>query len=425
MEYICSITHEIIRDPVTLMDKEEKCFNFEKLAIIEWLKTSKLNPCTNLPFSDYEIEHISTNINLLREIHKKYPLIENSYIVNNYINGGATYFTEKMIKLFMTLPSEEKETILYEHPKFASDLPFVPENVQEKLIKLDSQNFRFINNPTEKVILMTIEKNPWVLFSIKNPSDEAKITAIKSHSLIIRDIENPTQEMILEAMVRGKVHVKGASIDTLRKAVDRLPDIIKYIDKKYQLMFIKENPHLIKHILSPSLEFLETAISIDKTVINDIDELSMGIMEKIVQIDPFLIKFLDRGFPLDVPFEIQKLAVELDPYAIQFIDDAYEEIWEIAIEKEWKILKYCSCRYENVRLKAILINTNSIKYMEIQSEVAQVFAVSLDCWSIRHIRNQCEKAQIIAIKKNIECKKFIKNPCEKAKKIIAKYKKEF
>jgi hypothetical protein len=52
MEFICPITHEMMKDPVTAEDG----FSYERLAIEEWFSRDKIvSPMTNMPLTTKEV----------------------------------------------------------------------------------------------------------------------------------------------------------------------------------------------------------------------------------------------------------------------------------------------------------------------------------------------------------------------------------
>lgn len=63
-EYLCPITHEIMREPVRCSDG----FTYEKNAIVEWFMSGKLtSPITNEELSNTDYVH---NLDLRNAIHE-------------------------------------------------------------------------------------------------------------------------------------------------------------------------------------------------------------------------------------------------------------------------------------------------------------------------------------------------------------------
>jgi hypothetical protein len=75
-----------------------------------------------------------------------------------------------------------------------------PQYNLEKQVYNVGKLIQFIQNPSEKVQLAAVKKNPWAIEYIQNPSQEVQLAAVEKNSLSIRFIKNPSEKVQLNAV---------------------------------------------------------------------------------------------------------------------------------------------------------------------------------------------------------------------------------
>jgi hypothetical protein len=78
-------------------------------------------------------------------------------------------------------------------------------------VKENPFSIRYIQNPSERVQLMTVKENPFSIYYIENPSERVQLTAVesKNHSWLSEPgwvkkyIKNPTEKVIQLARSKG------------------------------------------------------------------------------------------------------------------------------------------------------------------------------------------------------------------------------
>jgi len=200
------------------------------------------------------------------EEKKLFLLIKNPdlYTIKKiYGNKGIENISEKM-----------KLSAMQKNPSLIQFLNIkkIPEHIQIKLIQNDTGRITsygkyycpiitYIPNPTEKVQLLAIKKDPSSIEYIKNPTEEMQLLAVKQNYKAIKYIKDPTEKAQLLVIEKG-------------------PSLIKYITnptEKVQLLAIKENPFSIKYIKNPSekvqLLAVKTNYYVDKHIKNPTEKV--------------------------------------------------------------------------------------------------------------------------------------------------------
>lgn len=103
-DIICPITHQIMTDPVILVESGN---TYEREAILKWLKTRKSDPATNEPISD---EAIAPNRAIKRMI---VSFLDKQKKINPQITD-ETYLPESLIQTLLTAMQKKDQKLFSE-----------------------------------------------------------------------------------------------------------------------------------------------------------------------------------------------------------------------------------------------------------------------------------------------------------------------
>lgn len=112
---------------------------------------------------------------------------------------------------------------------------------EEQIKNLKGKSFfvKYLNNPSEKVLLEAVKEYPFIIEEINNPSEKVQLEAIKQSPFSIGEIHNPTEKVQLEAIkqdVNSIKNIKNPTDNVLKEALKRIDSIYGTVDK-YKIIF--------------------------------------------------------------------------------------------------------------------------------------------------------------------------------------------
>lgn len=185
--------------------------------------------------------------------------------------------------------------------------------------------FKYIKNPSEKIIKTALESDGTLIQYIHNPGDLFKTIAVKNNSEALKYIDNPSDSLVLDA-------IKNSDGDAI--------EFIKNPSEKMKKMALKLNGHNIRHIENPSKELQMIAVS-----------TYVSSLEYIKNPDPDVVEFAlenDEGALIHLKNPSDKLkmtAIKYHPMAIEYIANPTEEMQLLAVEQDSYVLSILLKKY--------------------------------------------------------------------------------
>lgn len=224
-----------------------------------------------------------------------------------------------------------------------------PEKIQLVSVKWEPQNIQFIDNPTEKIQLFAVRNQPQTIGKIKNPAENVCLMAVKTVASLISQIENPSE-------------------DVQRIAVTKDGNCLRYIanpTEKIKILALKNDPSVFEAIKKPSEELTKYAVSQWGYNIQHIAEPSEELQELAVKSEPWAISYIAR------PSEnTQLLAVTSVPDTITYIKNPSIEVCKAAIKNDPYVIKHIRNPAEELQMLAV--RTDKHSYFSIKKPTARV-----------------------------------------------------
>lgn len=86
---------------------------------------------------------------------------------------------------------------------------------------------KYLNNPSERVLLEAVKESPFAIEDIDNPSEKVQLEAIKLNPYVIRSIHNPSEKVQLEA-IKQDIH----TIKSIKNPTEKIiQEVLKQIEK--------------------------------------------------------------------------------------------------------------------------------------------------------------------------------------------------
>lgn len=235
------------------------------------------NNCNNQNY------HIGYNVNekaiSICEINEKEGIYfcDETEIYNYLIKKGMQI---AFIKLY------DDQKIYIENSKCKTNEIFITKIIEANELMIletigkDYHLFKYIQEPTEEIILLALQLNGILIKYVKHPTDEMKLLAIQNNAFSIKYIKNPTDEMKLEAIYQDCSsihHIENLTDEMKIKTIQRDGMMIKYIKNltnEMKMEAIKQNPFSIQYIENSTDEMKWLAIKSNINVSNYINEMS-------------------------------------------------------------------------------------------------------------------------------------------------------
>lgn len=265
---------------------------------------------------------------------------------------------------------EDQIKIVNKFPGAIINIKKVAKALLLAIIKLNVRAVRYIDELSEELQWLVVEKSWYNFRYIKNSSDVIKLAAVKNDGCLIKHISEPSKEMILTALAQNEYAAKYIE-DSPSKYKKYIPiygtasytveniEFFKILEDKYfiwcnprcvikeYLEVVRKDGNNIKHLLNPPVE-VQVAAMQNSDAFKDIDELSYELKLAAIKQDPYLIRQL--SYPSE---EIQMIAVKQNPSVIRYIDIPSMHIQMIAVEQDPSTIKYIRNPCERVRVAAI------------------------------------------------------------------------
>lgn len=123
--------------------------------------------------------------------------------------------------------------------------------------------YNYVKNPCEEAILNTIINYPYFIIYIDNPSEKLQEIAVNKDGDLIQHIKNPSEEI-------------------QKLAVQNSPRAIKYIDdpsEELQELAVRKSPHCVQYIKNPTKKVQEYVVSISYSHINYIEKPTENVQK--------------------------------------------------------------------------------------------------------------------------------------------------
>ena len=266
---------------------------------------------------------------------------------------------------------------------------------------MQSVTYKYINslNDNEKLEILKSSPTGWEIGLIDNPTEEMQLIAIDKEASNILFINNPTINAQLRATLQN-YHVlkyfKNPAREVLIKTLDEYPEAIQYIDnpdEELQLIVISKSKGRGKRHGEKSYY----------NILMYIENPSKKVQEIAIDKDAENIQYIKN--PSD---ETIKRAIKKDPKTIYYIKNQTKEQQQLAFE-----LGCVDIRYYNIAtldidflLKLVKAKPDNITRIDNQSEILQEIAVTQDPSIISLIKNPSDKIKWIALKNSTAVYKY-------------------
>jgi len=237
---------------------------------------------------DQSIDHEQfkkvTNINkdILIGFYNKYKkVIENAQDINKMsddlqikmIKSDSNYFKK------IENPSEKVKLAAVNFLGFLiKDINDPSEDVQITAVEESGDNIKYLYekgiSPSEGVQLVAVNNSPASIQFIKGPSEKVQLQAVHKNSRSIKYIKNPTEKVINKAVNQNPntiALIKNPSEELKMMAVNKLGNAIQYLrspSEEVQLAAVTQNGTAISFIYSPSDKIKNAAIKSSEEAIN-------------------------------------------------------------------------------------------------------------------------------------------------------------
>lgn len=308
----------------------------------------------------------------------------------------------------------------------------------KELLDHDIQNMKYIKSQTFELIQYAYNKDKSVFKYI----DFSKVSiqflekAVESSPTLIQYVYSPSPDLIKIA---------------LRKDLNILPYVEKYLDEKLYDWLLKQNGLLLEHIpikkqtedliriaLHENIESYKYAyiktkefdlyiIEKDPSRIDLISEYWPELIEPLVKYNPrFVTKFFK--YPELITQEIKKLVISLEPKMFKILPDpnfelmkytisldinnldyiAYnQDLLDYAISVNGLALKYVRKKDLRTIKNALKQNINALDYIPYPRQFLIDYAFTQDGLALKYITNPTYEQCLDAVKRNAEAIKYI------------------
>ena len=178
--------------------------------------------------------------------------------------------------------------------------------------------FMYIDNPTERVYSLVLEKYGLT----RNPSEKEKLEAVKKNGMAIQVIKDPSSAVQLEAVKNNSEAIRA----------------IKNPTSEAQMEAVSNDPSVIYALHNPSEELQIVAVSAEPGILVGLTNIpSEAVKLAAVRADPEMIEYIAN------PSEtMQLIAVKANPELIEFIPDPSETVQLIAVKANPELINYIS-----------------------------------------------------------------------------------
>lgn len=348
------------------------------------------------------------------------------------------------------------------------------ENADLELVKQDGSLIKYIERPSEKVMLTAINQNPAAILHISDPTEKAMIRAFGKDGTLAAKVDPYilTEKGMISAVTNAPDIIDDLPAD---KVTPNVRDAANMAADR-QKAFVTEDPENIKHLNNPcsearqividkrpdlAVKYLDGKLSDDQQVdivgrrpdlAKDMKEIGQPAQSRLIAMDDANYRLI--GTPtkqtqaelvekngLNVrmvnnpDMDIMKTAINQNPLAIFGIRKPSEEIIKTALSKDGMIAERLDKNLltkeamteavknapdlENSRIIDKSLITDEIKAAAKEARAEQCSAIEKDPNSIADMKNPCKDARNLAIEKDPQAAaKGITNPTKEEKLAI-------
>lgn len=169
-------------------------------------------------------------------------------------NLKKTYIRKRNIALESGVYDELGRNSAFEY----YELDYISDKAKIEILKVFGGVLGIIKNPTDDMVLASIENDCDNIMYIKNPSEELQIAAIMCDSSSIKFIKNPTEKVQLIAVKKRPysiqfIHNPSEQVQLAAVQTDGLAiDHILHPSEKAQIIAIKQNESAYFYIKNPT-----------------------------------------------------------------------------------------------------------------------------------------------------------------------------
>jgi len=209
-------------------------------------------------------------------------------------------------------------------PYYIKNIDNPSEEIQLVAVNKNGILLKFIKSPSVKVQWEALKNNVWAIEYIENPLEEMCILAVESAWNTLKFIKNPSENVLIKAVGSkgwSLQFVKNPSLELQRIATIKDWDSIKYISsplEEIQLLAVDSYYGALSFIKEPTLRVKRKAITINAEAINFLKEINEEEMRLFLGDNIEIIKY--KGSRVDI--EIVK-AVLKEKLASEEIDKDY------------------------------------------------------------------------------------------------------
>lgn len=255
--------------------------------------------------------------------------------------------------------------------------------------------------PSEEVQLAAVNKDPEVIkylgYGRAKASEKVQLAAVNKHYNSFRWIQNPSEKVI---------QLYDEKIRQLRSGKD--------VDESYGK--INENKRTTMNSEALLRQYVDTGLAIPEHQFNGLsDNLKKTyIRKRNIAIENGFGENDDVEL-YEIPYLSEKSKIEMiETYGhmIEFIENPTEEMKLIAVKSSGYNIQYIDNPSEELQLIAVGSYRRVIRFIENPSEKVQLKAIEFWPKNIKYIENPTEKAQLLAIKNDWDNILFINNPSD-------------
>jgi len=262
----------------------------------------------------------------------------------------------------------------------------------------DRRSIRFIpgKHQNETMSLNAVSAYPDLLKYIENPSNQVIVAAISKQPNIFSEIDNPTEDMCIAYVSKNGIKIK---------------DVPKELQTDNVCYFaVDDTPWAIQHIENQTEDLCVHAVTKNSKVLQHCKVRTEKVLSAVLNKDGYAIKEFK---PEEITAQLAEIAVDKWGYALEHVPEEIQtkELALKAVSKLGTVLQHVrkDLRDEEVCIAAVTHSPYAIRYVEHQTpEIKQI--VMKNGLYFEHIQDPSPEQRIAACKKNGYNLKHIKKP---------------
>ena len=259
---------------------------------------------------------------------------------NLYLINDCTTPVEDRLKTareFLDNPSPEAILrTLRAYPAAISAVENPTEEMQRLVIEKDRSLASMIKNPCMEVQKILVEEDPENIRNIDNPTEEMAIMAVKKNGLLLSEIKNPTKAVIEEAVKQNGFAIRCVPAEkqterTQMLAVESSPKVVTLLRNPSEAVVFKAielYPSVISQIENPTREQQIAAVTKEPALINSIESPNYDAVYRAVKKNGLLIRNFQSRHP-----QLRAIALEQNGFAIRCLRNPTADEYVIAVKQ--------------------------------------------------------------------------------------------